>query len=537
MKFDLLIKNGFLIDGTGNPYYRADIGIKTGQIAFINKDINPELTQRIIHADGLTVSPGFFDTHSHDDLYLLINPNNDEKILQGVTTVVIGNCGWSPVPISDEHRIDVEDILRALGGGQLPKENLGIYSFGDFLRKLETSKPGINIVPLVGHTTVRTAVLGSANRAPTNSELKMMKKLVDNAMEDGAFGMSTGLILAPGSYAKTDEIIELSKVISRFNGIYVSHIRSEGDFIIPAIAEAINIGKKSDVSIHISHHKLIGKNNWGKSVETLNIMAEARAKDIEVTCDQYPYRAGSLPLAYLLPPSILAGGPEVYPQKLKDPKTRDAVIAEIKKDGEVQWENLIKGAGGFENIIIAISLNHHDYIGKSIAEIAKIENKSPYDVIFDLVVEEKRGTRIIIYMMADEDINRIMANPFTMIGTDGDVGLGVSKIHPRLTGTFPRILGRYVREKGVLSLEDAIRKMTSLPAQTFGIRRKGLLKEGFDADIVIFNSETIIDKSSFEDPRQKPEGIKYVLVNGHIAVDNGEVTGGTSGKVLRYNKL
>ena len=534
-QFDLLIKNGHLIDGTGNPYYKADIGISGGKIIRVDRGIDPTAVQRIIDADGLIVSPGFFDAHSHDDLYLLVNPTCDEKILQGVTTTIIGNCGFSPAPISEDYMTDIKDALRVMGGEHIPKEDLEFQSFDNFLRKLEALKPGINVIPLVGHSTVRIAVIGSANRAPTDSELKKMKELVAIAMEEGAFGMSTGLIYAPGNYAKTDEIIELAKVISKFNGIYASHIRSEGDKVIPAIGEAIEIGEEAGVPIHISHHKVIGKNNWGKSVETLKMMAEARARGIEVTCDQYPYRAGSTFLAALLPPSTLADGPEVFSQKLKDTKIRKEVIEEIEKGREVQWENLIKGAD-FEDILIAMSPNHPDYLGKSIAEIAEIENKNPYDVILDLVVEEKRGTIAILFMMDDEDIQRIMQNSFTMIGTDGIPGFGVSRVHPRLTGTFPRVLGKYVRDKGVLSLEEAIRKMTSLPAQTFRVKRKGLLMEGFDADIVIFNPETIIDKSTYEDPQQKPEGISYVLVNGEIAVENGEITGATSGKVLRHNK-
>ncbi|MBM4339994.1 MAG: D-aminoacylase [Deltaproteobacteria bacterium] len=534
-QFDLLIKNGHLIDGTGNPYYRADIGIANGQIIRINREINQKGSQRVIQADGSIVSPGFVDTHSHDDLYLLINPTCDEKILQGVTTIVIGNCGFSMTPISEDHRTDIKDTLRVMGGEHLSEEDLEIRSFDDYLRKLEDLKPGINILPLVGHSTVRIAVLGSANRVPTDSELKRMKELVANAMGDGAWGISTGLIYAPGNYAGTDEIIELSKVASQFNGIYASHIRSEGDSLIPALTEAIKIGEEANIPVHVAHHKVIGKNNWGKSVETLKMMAEARARGVEITCDQYPYRAGSTFLAAVLPPSILSDGPEVFSEKLKDPTIRREVIAEIEKGGEGQWENLIKGAG-FENLVISASPNHHDYIGRSIADIAKRENKSPYDVIFDLVVEEKRGTIIILFVMSEEDIKRIIQSPFTMIGTDGIPGFGVSKVHPRFTGTFPKVLGRYVREKGPLSLEEAIRKMTSLPAQTFRVKKKGLLKEGFDADIVIFNPKTIIDKSTYEDPKQKPEGISYVLVNGEIAVDNGKVMGATSGKVLRHKK-
>jgi len=532
-QFDLLIKNGRLIDGTGNPYYKADIGITNGRIGCIGRDIDPKGAQRVIDAHDLIVAPGFFDAHSHDDLYLLVNPTCDEKVLQGATTTIIGNCGFSAAPISEEFRADMRDALAIIGAQHIPKEDLGNHSFDDFLRGLESKKPGINVIPLVGHSTVRTAVVGSANRAPTDSELKRMKEFVVGAMKEGAFGISTGLIYAPGNYAKTGEIIELAKAASKFNGIYATHLRSESDSVIPAIAEAIVIGEEANLPIHISHHKVAGKDNWGKSVETLKMMAEARARGLEVTCDQYPYRAGSTFLAALLPPNILAGGPEVFSKKLKDPRIRDAVVEEIKKDKGGRWENLIKRSG-FDNIVIALSLNHHDYIGKSIAGIAKIENKNPYDVILDLVVEEKRGTIAILFSMDEEDIQRIMKNPLTMIGTDGIPGFGTGKVHPRLTGTFPRILGRYVREEGILGLEEAIRKMTSFPARTFGVKQKGLLMEGFDADIVIFNPSTIIDKSTYEDPQKKPQGINYVLVNGEIAVENGHVTGATSGKILRH---
>jgi len=531
-QFDLLIKNGRLIDGTGNPYYRADVGISGGRIDCIRKSIDAQGAQRVIDAHGLVVAPGFFDAHSHDDLYLLVNPTCDEKVLQGVTTDVIGNCGFSAAPISEEFRADIRDALGIVGAQHIPKEDLEIQSFDDYLRRLEAIEPGINVIPLVGHSTVRIGVIGSANRAPTGSELTRMKELVVGAMKEGAFGISTGLIYAPGNYARTGEIIELAKVASRFNGIYATHLRSEGDSVIPAIAEALVIGEEADLPIHISHHKVAGKNNWGKSVETLKMMAEARARGVEVTCDQSPYRAGSTFLAALLPPNILAGGPEVFSQRLKDPEIRDAVVAEIEKGGGGQWENLIQRSG-FDNIVIAMSLNHHDYNGKSIAELAETENKSPYDVIFDLVVEEKRGTIAILFAMDEEDIQRIMRNPFTMIGTDGIPGFGTGKVHPRLTGTFPRVLGRYVRERGVLGLEEAIRKMTSFPARTFGVKQKGLLMEGFDADIVIFNPCTIIDTSTYEDPGHRPEGIRYVVVNGAIAAENGRITGARSGKVLR----
>jgi N-acyl-D-amino-acid deacylase len=532
-KFDLLITNGHIVDGTGNPYYKADIGITGGKIAQIRKGIDPGSAPKVIDAQRLTASPGFFDAHSHDDYYLLANASCADKVLQGVTTTVIGNCGLSIGPTTDEHRSEMITLFLMAGGKYVKEEDLDGRSLGDYLRKIETSGVGINVLPLVGHSVVRIAVMGFANRPPTNLELERMKALVRGAMEDGAFGLSTGLIYAPGNYAATEELIELSKVVHEFGGIYTTHMRNEGDLEIPAIAETIRIGEEAGVPIHISHHKVTGKANWGKSTETLKMMAEARVRGLQVTCDQYPYNAGSTFLGAILPPRVLAGGPEVFTEKLKDPHFRAEIIRIIEEEKVEGWENLIKAAG-FEGLMISVSPGHPEYVGKFISEIAKKENRTPYDVLFDLVVEEKMAVMVILFLMTEEDIQRIMRNPLTMVGSDGIPGFGIEKVHPRMTGTFPRILGRYVREQGVITLEEAIRKMTSFPAQTFGVWDKGMLKEGFDADIVIFDPDTIIDRSTYEDPNQPPKGIHYVLVNGEIVVDHGKVTGASSGKVLKH---
>ena len=533
-EFDTLIKSGRILDGTGNPWYAADVGIQAGRITRIQKGMDPQSARRVIDAQGLTVCPGFIDTHSHDDVYLLVNPQCDDKVLQGVTTNVIGNCGISVSPLSEEHGAEMTNLLAVMCGQQASAQGLNMKSFGDYLARLEALKPGVNVVPLVGHATVRVAVLGTANRAPTQSELKEMKASASRAMEDGAFGLSTGLIYAPANYAQTEEIVELAKAAAQFHGLYTTHMRSEGDAETAAIAEALRISGEAGIPVHISHHKVAGKKNWGKSLDTLKMMAEARNRGIEVTCDQYPYRAGSTFLAAVLPPTVLAGGPDVFRTKLNDKAFRAQVVETIEKDSEEGWENLIKGAG-FEGLVISVS-KHENYVGKSISAIAKREDRSPYDVIFDLVVEDERGCIIILFMMDEEDIIRIMRSPWTMIGSDGIPGFGVKKVHPRMTGTFPRVLGRYVREQGILTIEDAIRKMTSLPAQTFGIKDKGLLKEGLDADVVIFDPATILDRATYEEPNQGPVGIRYVLVNGEIAAENGKVTGATSGKVLRHSK-
>ncbi len=427
-KFDLLIKDGRLVDGAGNPHFKADIAISWGQIARIARDIDPATATRVIRADSLIVCPGFFDSHSHDDVYLLVNPRCDEKILQGVTTDVIGNCGFSVSPLSDEHRAEATSFLAVMCGQQVSTEELNIQTLGDYLTRLEALKPGINVLPLVGHSTVRIAAMGTANRAPSENEMKEMTARVARAMEEGAFGLSTGLIYAPGNFARTEEIVELAKAAGQFHGIYTTHMRSEGDAEPAAIAETIRIGREAGIPVHISHHKVVGKQNWGKSVDTLRMMAEARAAGVEVTCDQYPYRAGSTFLAAVLPPAVLAGGPAVFTTKLKDPAFRAQIVETIEKGSEGGWENLIKGAG-FEGLVISVS-RHEGYVGKSISDIARMENRSPYDVIFDLVVEETLGCIIILFMMEEEDIIRIMRNPWTMIGTDGIPGFGVKRFIP-----------------------------------------------------------------------------------------------------------
>jgi N-acyl-D-amino-acid deacylase len=467
-------------------------------------------------------------------VYLLVNPRCDEKILQGVTTNVIGNCGISVSPLSNEHRAEMNSLLEVMCGQQVNTESLNIRTFGDYLTNLEALKPGINVLPLVGHSTVRIAAMGDANRAPSESELEEMKAQVARAMEDGAFGLSTGLIFTPSNYSNTEELVELAKVAAHSHGIYATHMRSEGDSEFAAIAEALRIGREAGIPVHISHHKVVGKENWGKSVDTLKMMADARNQGLEVTCDQYPYRAGSAFLAVVLPPAVLSRGPGVFTGKLKDWSFRAQIVETIEKGSEQGWENLIKGAG-FEGLQVSVS-SHKDYVGKSISEIARRENRSPYDVIFDLLVEEGFDCKIFLFMMDEEDIIRIMRNSWTMIGSDGMPGFGVKKVHPRMRGTFPRILGRYVREQAVLTIEEAIRKMTSFPAQTFGARSKGLLKEGFDADVVIFDPAMIKDQATYEEPNKGPVGIHYVLVNGEIAAENGKVTGATSGKVLRHSK-
>jgi N-acyl-D-aspartate/D-glutamate deacylase len=529
--YDVLITGARIVDGSGNPYYRADIGIREGRIAALAPDLSSAQATRRIDADGLVASPGFIDAHSHDDGYILAEPTARLKVSQGVTTTVVGNCGHTLAPMPADKTDFLDKMSMMMGGQALPEVFYGIDTYSDYLEAVASAKPGINVVPLIGHGTIRIAVMGYENRAPAPEELERMKALTTDAMEAGAFGISSGLIYIPGIYAKTEEVAELARVAGRYNGIYTTHLRNEGSRQMAAIEEALTIGRAGGMPVHIAHHKIAGRTNWGMSGQTLARFHRAREEGQEVTCDQYPYRAGSTMLAAALPPAFAAGGPERYVEKLKDPAVRQSVIEMIASKDD-SWQNLV-GEAGFENVQISFSMAHPDYQGRSLADIASAENRSPYDVFFDLIIEEKTKVGMVVFMMDDADIERIMADPVTMIGSDGIPTLGESKTHPRMTSTFPRVLARYVREKRVLSLEGAVQKMTSLPAQTFRLKTKGLVKEGFDADLTLFDPKTVSDKGTYQDPLQPPEGIAYVLVNGVVAVAQGRFIGTDSGRVLR----
>ncbi|UCD79185.1 MAG: D-aminoacylase [Desulfobacterales bacterium] len=533
--YDVIIKNGRIIDGSGNPWFQADIGIVGGAIAAVFRTGGGMEGKRVIDAAGKVVSPGFIDTHSHDDAYVLIDPQCSQKVLQGVTTDVIGNCGFSLAPLSDARCNDFRTASALMGGNQLGDDFWSLRAFAQYLARLDSAKLGINVLPLVGHGTIRIAVIGYENRDPSESEMVQMKQMTAEAMQAGAFGLSTGLIYVPANYAHTEEVIQLARVAAKHGGIYTTHMRSESNYEMEAIEETLKIARASGIAVHISHHKIAGQKNWGNSRLTLKTFADARTEGLTVTWDQYPYRAGSTFLPAALPPHVQAQGTRQVAEKLADPAVRRQIRQEIESSEDHSWENLIRGAG-FENIIISASPRNPDFVGKSIAAIAEMTGKDPFEVYFDLVAEEQMEAGMVIFMMDDEDIERILRHPGTMIGSDGIPSFGTAKPHPRMTGTFPRVLGRYAREKGVITLEEAIRKMTSLPAQTFGLYKKGLVRPGMDADLVVFDPDTIIDKSTFEDPLQPPEGIHWVIVNGEVAAEDGKIAGATSGKVLRRGR-
>ena len=525
--FDVVIKNGYVVDGTGNPWYRADIGIKSGKVLEIG-NLDFEGTDRIVNAKGLIVCPGFIDMHSHSEYSLLANLKAESKIRQGVTTEVNGNCGDSPAPVEGITAEAAEEVKEY-------KLDMDWSTLGEYLDKLERQGISLNVAQLVGHGTIRIAVIAHENRPPIPDELNEMKELVAQAMEDGAFGMSTGLFYSPGGFADIAEVTELCKVVAKYGGIYTSHIRGEGDPLIEAVAEAIEIGEKANIPVHISHHKACGIENWGKVKKTLGMMEEARSRGLDVTCDVYPYTACGTDLVSMIPNWAHEGGVDKLRERLRDLRIRERIKKEML-DGLPSWESSVKQSGWGRIKVIGWK-EHKEFEGKSLAEIAELKGVDPFDLTFDLIIK-KESPELVDLAMTEEDVCAVIKHPLSMVGSDGwalaPYGvLGESKTHPRSYGTFPRILGKYVREEKVLTIENAVRKMTSLPAQKLGLKDRGILREGMWADVVVFDPKRVVDEATYEDPHRYPEGIEYVLVNGEIVVDIGEHTGALPGKVLR----
>ena len=525
--FDILIRNGKIIDGTGNPWFYADVGVRDDKIASIG-DLSEEDGRRIIDASGLIVSPGFIDIHAHTDVYHIVNPTGDSFVKQGVTTNLIGNCGGSVAPVSDHMRPHYEVILKRYG------LDIDWSTIGDFLEKVKRNGVSINVATLVGASTVRMAIMGMEGRSPTKAELEKMKRLVAEAMEDGAFGLSTGLWYAPGGYADTDEVVELAKVVARYGGIYATHIRSEENELIEAIREAIEIGEKAKIPVEISHHKAAGgRRNWGKVKETLEMIEESRKRGIESTCDVYSWTASSTGFTAYLPHWVHEGGVQRLVERLLNHETRAKIKNDMKTETRVNVEEI-----GWENLVISDSPKHREYQGKNLAELSTKKGVDPYDFFFDLIVEEEGRGSLVVFEMSPEDVDTVIKSPLSMIAGDASAlaptgAMGEIKPHPRNYGNFVNVLGEYVRERGVLRLEEAVRKMTSMPAQKLGIFNRGLLRVGALADIVVFDPKTVASRATYMNPHQFPMGVEWVIVNGVVTVKEGEHTGERAGKVLR----
>jgi len=539
MDYDIIIKNCKIIDGTGNPWYNGEIGIHEGHIVDIKRRMLSD-AQHEIDAKGKVVCPGFIDIHSHSDYILPFSPRMESSILQGITTHVIGMCGEGLAPIPIEKR---DDMIRMLSSITpiFSQIEINWATFNEYLSEMEKLRCPLNSVFFVGYGNIRVAGgQGFEDRPATPQELENMKSYIREAMEAGAFGMSTGLIYDPQVYVSTKELIELAKVVAEYDGLYFSHIRGEGKNVLNAVKECIEIVEKSGVvGGQIAHHKIAGKRYWGLSEKTIKIIEEANEKGISIYCDSYPYTRGMTSLKTALPPRFREGGDEIIIEKLKEPKFQKEIIREIEK-GEGTWENFIK-ENGFENIFIA-SVNNNDWkeiMGKSISEITNYKNfKNDWETFFKLLIEDNLSTIITIETMDEKDITRIITSKFQMFGTDG-LGLPINpnlpKFHPRCFGTYPKVFSKYVRENKVLTIEEAIRKMTSFPAQRLMLTNRGLLKKGFWADIIIFDPIEIEDLATYVNPYQPPKGISHVIVNGTLVVKDGKQNRKHPGRVLRHD--
>jgi N-acyl-D-amino-acid deacylase len=527
--FDLLIENGKIVSGRGNPWFHGSVAIVK---AIVKEKIvgigqfREEKAKRTIDASGCIVSPGFIDGHSHSDLHLFNEPEAEQKVMQGITTENVGLDGMSVAPINDEDIPDWRKHLAGLAGD--PEIEWSWRSFKDYLDALDGVSPSINITSYVGLGTIRFKVMGMTDRAATIDEIEQMKRIAAEAMEEGARGISSGLIYPPSQYQTLHEVAEIAKVVKEYDGIYDVHMRSEADKLIEAVEEVIEIGRQSGIPILITHFKVIGKRNWGLSEKSLAMIDKARREGVEVSIAQYPYTAGSTMLHAIIPPRYHSQGPDKLISMLRENKES------IKKDiyEKKEWENIVSGCG-WENIIVSSvkSKTNKIYEGKNVEEIAEMRGLSdPADAALDLLAEEELDASMIVFFVDEKDVVRIMQHPSVSFITDGLLG---GKPHPRVYGSFPRILGRYVREQNVLSLEEAIRKMTSLSAEKLRLKEKGVIGKNYDADIVIFDPDEIIDNATYDDPKQFPSGVEYVIVNGEIVVEKGVHTGNRPGKTVR----
>src|SRR5689334_15916681 len=530
--YDIVIHGGRIIDGTGNPWYAGDIAITDGHIVAIGK-IPGGTAKRVIEARGMVVAPGFIDMLGQSETALLIDNRSVSKLAQGITSEITGEGG----SIAPQHALTIAAAQPGLDPYHL---KIDWSTLAEYWQRLEKKGTPINIGTYGGAAQVREAVLGDVDRAPTAQELEKMKALVAQAMQQGALGISTALIYPPGFYAKTDELIELAKVAAQYGGIYASHMRSEGLNEVAAVREALRIGQEAHLPVEIFHLKVSGKSRAGKMIDIVRMIQAARDSGQDVTADMYPYVAGATALASALPPWVADGGMSKLLERLREPAVRQRIKAEMSATGERNWENLYLDAGGASGVMVSSVVNPglKQYTGKTVAEIAELQKKDPLDALFDFVLADNGLSGALYFIASEEDLQTGLRQPWTSIGLDAnqlslDGPLFEPHSHPRAFGSMARFLGHYVRDLQLMPLEQAIRKITSLPAQREHLVGRGLIKEGFFADITIFNPDAIIDKATYTEPAQLAEGVKYVIVNGQVAFENGKATGAMAGKALK----
>jgi N-acyl-D-amino-acid deacylase len=524
---DLVVENGRVVDGTGNPWFLGDIGIEDGKIVEVGRV--DQGGREKIDAGGLVVAPGFIDGHCHSDLMVLDDPGSEIKLQQGVTTEVVGNCGMTPAPFAPQNldllRTYVEPVLGNTG------REWRWETVEQYFDALLEARPSENVATYVGHGTLRIAVMGFENRPASGEELDRMKGLLEEALQAGAIGLSLGLMYAPGSYTPREELAELCSVLSRYDGLLATHIRGEGNSLIPSLEEVVWIAEKTGVPLQVSHLKAAGGANWGTVNRAMEIIEEARSSGLDVTCDVYPYTAGSTSLTTVLPPWALEGGISKTLERLGEPASRERIKGELREEQD-DWDNLVASTG-WDSVYIS-SLSRDDdpnLAGKNILEVSESRGVDPEDGMMDLLLQQDGKVSIVFFHMAGSDVEQVIRWGRSLIASDS-LHDQAEKPHPRLYGTFPHVLARYVREKKLLTLEEAVRKMTSFPASRFKLGKRGLVAPGYAADLVVFDPERILDTATYEDPKRFPEGISHVLVNGAKAVGSGTLLKTGEGTVI-----
>lgn len=535
MLLDALIRNAIVIDGTGRPSFLADVGIQGDRIVVVGSGVNALATE-IVDADGLHLSPGFIDVHSHDDLAVLHDPGVPYKVLQGVTTTIVGNCGLAPAPVSSDPalrsllRAYVQPVLGHWSSGA--EETFGFPQVSDYLAAVGQVPITINVAALVAHGSLRIAAMGFSDRQASEPELALMEEQLEDALHAGALGLSLGLMYAPGCFADMEELVRLGRVVARHKGVVAAHIRGEGNLLMPSIAEMIELARKTGASVHISHLKAVGIRNWGAVNHAIDVIRKAREEGLDITCDAYPYAAGSTTILSLLPPWALEGGVGKTLDRLKHPDQRARIIRDLLEPGS-DWDN-VAYLTGFDRIVLTSSASPslQRFTSMSFAEIAEIMECTPVEAYVNVVSEGGGSETIVIHHMSEEDVRRVFQFEPTLVGSDG-LPSPNGHPHPRLYGTFPRVLGRFVRDEGLLPLEVAVHKMTGASARRFRLTDRGQIAPGYRADLVLFDAGGVADLATYSEPRLPARGVVRVMVNGRWVVESGRHTGNTPGRVLR----
>lgn len=529
---DVLITNARIIDGTGAAAYEGTVGIQGDKLV-----MNPgadAAAKKTIDAAGRCVSPGFIDAHSHGDLILGTESAHLFKTTQGVTTEVTGQCGLSIAPTNPDY-VDLAQHLLSLGTPSFPEDMPNWSTFERYLEYADQQPKTANVMMYVGHSSLRIAVMGFANRVATDDELEQMKTILRGAMEHGAAGFSTGLIYTPSCYADTREVVELARVIKPYNGIYASHMRNESYDVVESVKETIDIGRQTGVRVDISHHKTLGKANWGLQKETLRVIHEARAEGIEVFFDQYPYTCNMTHLNACIPPWHFDQGFDKMVEKLKDPAFRAQLRAEMESP-DTKYDNYYLNAGGWSGVLVSSAPVTPEAEGQFVSDYAASIGRDPWDTFFDLMAENRCECGGVYSSMCEEDVCEIAMDPYCIVGSDGLTRSWSEKGHPRASGTFPHAITYFVKEKGIISLENMIRKMTGLTADYLAIKNKGYLRDGYDADLVIFDYDRLQDTATYSNPNSLTEGIDYVFTNGQVVYQDKQLTGIYAGRMIRHNR-